>query len=309
MTKNPYDILEVKKEASDDEIRLAYRKLAKKYHPDLNPDNKEAETKFKELNSAYDLLKDKEKRAAFDRGDIDMEGHPQYHEHYYKDYAEGPGGTRYYNFNTGGGPEFNPEDIQDIFNSLFGGASGKGNFRSSGTGRQATSDAHYSIEVDFLEAANGAKKRVTMPDGKSLDIIIPAGIDEGQKLRLKGQGSKGINSKTGDAYVEIHIRPHRYFSRKGKDIYIEVPVGIHESATGAKIKVPTISGKVETSIPKGANTGTTLKLKGKGIKGGDQFVKLKLVMPEKVDKELEEYLAKWAERHSYNPRKTMECSL
>ena len=302
MAKNPYDILGVKKEASDKEIKSAYRKLAKKYHPDLNPGDKDMESKFKEISLAYDLLKDKEKRAAFDRGEIDMDGNPQHQQQFYKDFADGPGGQRYYHFHQGGG-DFSEEDIADIFGSFFGGGAAG---HRAGFKRQ-TADAHYTIEVDFMEAATGAKKRVTMPDGKMLDINIPAGMEDGQKLRLKGQGGQGsINTERGDAYVEVHMRPHRYFSRRGKDIHIEVPVGIHEAILGSKITVPTIHGQVEMSIPKGASTGNTLRLKGKGIKGGNQMVKLKLVMPETVDKELEDAVAKWAKKHAYNPRKHLE---
>ncbi len=305
MAKNPYDILGIDKKADEKAIKSAYRKLAKKYHPDLNPGDKEAAQKFSDATTAYDLLSDKEKRAAYDRGEIDMEGHPQYQQQYYKDFAEGPEGNRYYHFSTGDG-RFDPEDIEDIFGSFFsGGMAG----RKAGFKRQAA-DAYYAIEIDFIEAVRGGKKRVTMPDGRTLDIAIPAGIEDGQKLRLKGQGGQGsVHTPAGDAYVEIHIRPHRLFIRKGKDIHIEIPIAIHESAMGGKIKVPTIHGPVETSVPKGASTGTTLRLKGKGIKGGDQYIKLRLVMPETVDKELEETLRKWADKHAYNPRKHMEGSL
>lgn len=299
MAKNPYDILGVSKDADEAEVKAAFRKLAKKYHPDLNPGNKEASDKFKDINAANDLLMDKEKRAAFDRGEIDMEGQPQYQQRYYRDFAEGPQGQRYH-FNDG---NFSPEDIEDIFGSFFGGGMAG---RHAGFKRQAA-DAYYAIEIDFMESVLGGKKRVTMPDGKTLDINIPAGIEDGQKLRLKGQGGQGsVHTAAGDAYVEVHIRPHPLFTRKGKDIHIEVPIGIHESAIGGKIQVPTIHGAIETALPKGASTGTTLRLKGRGIKGGDQYIRLKLVMPETVDKELEEYLRKWATTHAYNPRRSME---
>jgi DnaJ-class molecular chaperone len=299
MAKNPYDILGVAKSADEAALKAAFRKLAKKHHPDLNPGNKEAEEKFKDINAANDLLMDKEKRAAFDRGEIDMEGQPQYQQRYYRDFAEGPQGERYH-FNEG---QFSPEDIQDIFGSFFSGGVGG---RRAGFKQQPT-DAYYAIEIDFMESVLGGKKRVTMPDGKVLDINIPAGIEDGQKLRLRGKGDQGsATSAPGDAYVEVHIRPHPVFKRKGHDIHIEAPIGIHESALGAKIQVPTIHGPVETAIPKGASTGTTLRLKGKGIKSGDQYIKLKLVMPEKIDGELEEFMKKWSSKHSYNPRRHME---
>ncbi len=288
MAKNPYDILGVSKNASEADIKAAYRKLAKKYHPDLNPGNTNAEETFKELNTANALLSDAEKRAAFDRGETDMEGHPQYQQqpHSYRDYAEGPQGNRYHS----AGENFN---FEDLF-AAFGG--------SAGHARRPSMDTHYSIEVDFLEAVRGAKKRVTMPDGKALDIHIPEGIEEGQKLRLKGQGS----APSGNAYVEIHIKPHPFFTRNGKDITIELPISLQESVLGAKIEVPTIHGPVEMTVPKGASSGMTLRVKGKGIKAGDQYVKLKLTMPKDMDTELEEAIRKWSQTHSYNPRKAME---
>jgi len=302
MTENPYSILGVKKTANDKEIKSAYHKLAKQYHPDLNPGDQKAEAMFKEISVAYDLLHDKEKRAAYDRGEIDKDGNPQHQQRQqsYKDFAEGPQGGRYH---PAGGGDFNQEDIESIFGSFFGGGVGG---KQAGFKAQSL-DAHYVIEVDFLEAVKGAKKRVTMPDGKVLDISIPAGAEDGQKLRLKGQGAAGnVKQPNGDAYIEMHIKPDAFFQRKGKDIHIELPVGIHESILGSKIQIPTIHSKVGMSIPKGASTGTKLRLKGKGIKGGDQYVILKIVMPEKVDGELEEFIEKWAKKHSYNPRKTKE---
>ena len=290
MAKNPYDILGVKKDASEDEIKLAYRKLAKKYHPDLNPGDKSAIDKFKELNTANELLSDAAKRAQFDRGEVDMEGQPQYRQQQqqqqqstYRDYAGGAQGSRY---NAGGG-DFDWADLEGIFGG-FGGAR-----------PQAPRDAHYTIEVDFLEAARGAKKRITMPDGKTLDITIPEGIEAGQQLRLKGKGADA----SGDAYVAVQIRPHAFFTRKGKDVSVEVPIALQESVLGGKIEVPTIHGAVEMSIPKGASTGQQLRLKGKGIKGGDQYVTLKLVMPKEIDGDLEEAIRSWAKTHAYNPRK------
>ena len=295
MAKNPYEILGIKKDASDADIKLAYHKLAKKHHPDLNPGNRQADEKFKELNAANDLLTDKNKRASFDRGEIDFEGKPNYQQQQrnYKDYAEGPQGSRY-NYN---GADFDMSDLESLFGS-FGG-------RARNAGPQPPTDAHYTIEVDFLEAARGTKKRITMPDGKTLDINIPEGIEEGQQLRLKGQGTK----PSGDAYVKIQIKPHQFFSRKGNDINIELPITLPESVLGGKIKAPTIHGAVDMAISKNSSPGTTLRLKGKGIKTGDQYVKLKLVMPKDIDAELEEAIRKWSEKNNYNPRKTMEAAI
>lgn len=296
MAKNPYEVLGVKKDASEADIKVAYRKLARKHHPDLNPSDKNAGEKFKEINTANALLSDKENRAAFDRGEINMEGHQQYQQkpqqqQTYRDFADGQQGERY-QFNGG---DFNFED-------LFGGLGGR--TRGTGFGHPPPADIHYSIDVDFLEAVRGAKKRITMPDGKALDINIPDGIEEGQQLRLKGQGS----NPSGDAYVEIHIRSHPFFTRKGKDITIELPISLPESVLGGKIQVPTIHGVVEMTIPKGTSSGATLRLKGKGIKAGDQYVKLKLIMPKEIDAELEEAIRKWSETHAYNPRIAMETT-
>ena len=307
MSKNPYEILGIGKDASDADIKSAYRKLAKKYHPDLNPGNKEADVKFKELNAANDLLSDKDKRASYDCGEIDMEGQPQYQQRQqrtYRDYADGPQGGRYH-FNGG---DFNLSDLESIFGNFGrGSAQGKGNpFEGF---EPPPADVHYKIEVDFLEAARGAKKRVTMPDSKTLDISIPEGIEEGQQLRLKGKGKPlPQSSQAGDAYVEVHIRPHRFFTRKGRDITAEIPIALHESILGGKIQVPTIHGPVEMNVPKGSGNGTTLRLKGKGIREGDQYVKLVLVMPRIINADLEQAIKTWSEKNAYNPRKDMEAT-
>lgn len=295
MAKDPYEILAVGKDANDAEIKAAYRKLAKKYHPDLNPGNKDADAKFKELNAANDILSDKDKRAAFDRGEIDMDGSPspRQQQQTYRDFAEGSQGSRY----RPAGEDF---DLSD-FESLFGGLGGQ----RGGFG-QPSGDVHYTLEIDFLEAARGSKKRITMPDGKALDITIPQGIEEGQQLRLKAQGRQ--TPTPGDAYVEVHIRPHPLFNRKGNDITIELPIALHESILGAKIQAPTIHGPVDLTIPKGASSGVTLRLKAKGIKGGDQYIKLKIVMPKEIDADLEQSIRTWSATHAYNPRKSMETS-
>lgn len=302
MAKNPYEILGIARNAGEKEIKAAYRKLAKQYHPDLNLGNQEAAEKFKEINSANDLLNDPEKRAAYDRGEIGMDGQPQHQQqqHYYRDFAESPQGQRYH-FQDG---QFSQEDLQDMFGAFFrGGAGGpQAGFK------RPPADAHYTIAIDFMEAALGGKKRVTMPDGKVLDIGIPAGIEDGRQLRLKGKGAPAsAHSEAGDAYVEVHIRPHPLFTRKGNDITVELPITMYESALGSRIKVPTIHGAVEMALPKGANSGATLRLKGKGIQGGDQYVTLKLVMPETIDSELEEFMRKWSATHGYPVRRHMEA--
>lgn len=290
--RNPYEILGVSRDASDADIKLAYRNLAKKYHPDLNPGNKDTAEKFKELNAANALLSDAEKRAAFDRGEIDADGQPlhqQQQQRTYRDFAEEPQESRY-NFT---GDNFDYSDIESLFAGL-----------GRGRTERPSADINYSLDVDFLDAAGGATKRVTMPDGKTLDIVIPEGIEEGQRLRLKGKGS----NTSGDAFVKVHVRAHSLFTRSGQDISIEVPIALQESVLGNKIQIPTIKGPIEMTLPKGASSGVTLRLKGKGIKGGNQYVKLKIVMPKEIDTELEEVIRKWSETHSYNPRKEMEAA-
>ena len=290
MAKDPYELLGVGKTSSDAEIKSAFRKLAKQHHPDLNPNNKQADARFKEINAAYDLLSDKDKRAAFDRGETDMHGQPQPNQQFYRDHAQGSRGSRYY---TQGG-DSGGADFSDIFSSFFGGG--------MGGGRQEPAHARYSIEVDFMDAATGGNKRVTMPDGRQLDIHIPAGISDGQQLRLKGQGGKGPKNVAGDALVEIHIRSHPVFTRKGNDIYSDLPVGFQESILGGKVTAQTVHGPVDVTVPKGSSTGAVLRLKGKGIQTGDHYVKLSVCIPRTIDPELEQFMREWSDKHAFNPR-------
>jgi DnaJ-class molecular chaperone len=310
VNKSPYDILGIKQGASDDEIKKAYRKLAKKYHPDLNPGNAEADDKFKEASAAHDLLKDKEKRAAFDRGEIDGQGQPQQsgrsqadsrgQRQYYRDFANAPGSERYQ-----AGGNINPEDLENIFGSMFGGRTGGSGYEDMFR-QQQNADVHYRLDIDFMDAALGTKKQVTMPDGKNIKIGIPEGVKDGQKLRLKGQGNKLPDGRQGDIYVEIHINSHKNFIRKGSDVYTSIPIGIHEAILGSEIKVETIHGPVNIKIPQGTNSGKTFRLKGKGIKGGHHYVEVKIVMPEKIDESLERSIADWAKNNNYNPRERKE---
>jgi DnaJ-class molecular chaperone len=300
MAASPYETLGLKKDASEAAIKAAYRQLAKKHHPDLNPDDKGAKLRFAEISSANDLLSDKDKRAAFDRGEIDAAGQPS-QQNTYRDYAGTKQGRKYrpsspppgFEGFTGEAGGFDPSQFGDIFGSMFGG------------GRAQTAenlDAHYTIEIDLLEAAKGASKRVTMPNGAVLDITIPEGVSDGQQLRLKGKGNAGRDGKTGDAFVELHIRPHPLFTRDGNDIRTDLPIGFHESILGSRIEVPTIHGPVAMAVPQGASSGRILRLKGKGIKGGDQFVKLAVVLPSTIDAELTGMIGEWAKTHAYDPR-------
>lgn len=297
VSKDPYDVLGVKKDATQAEIRKAYRALAKELHPDLNPGDSSAETRFKAVSAAYAILGDADKRAKFDRGEIDASGAERAEQRSYRHYADSDFAHHY---RTGSGNE-GFEDLGDIFSQMFG-QRGRGEFRMRG------GDVRYNMTVDFLEAAKGAKKRVTMPDGTSLDVNIPAGVRDGQTLRLKGKGQPGVGGgEHGDALVQIAVAEHDAFQRDDLDIHYELPIGIDEATLGGEVEVPTIAGQVKMKIPKGSNSGDTLRLRGRGIhakggKKGDQLVKLKLVMPDKIDPDLENFMREWAKAHAYNPR-------
>jgi len=303
--KDPYEILGVQKTDSANAIRTAYRKLAKKHHPDLNPGKPEAAERFKEISVAYDLLSDAEKRARYDRGEIDASGNevpPQ--RPFYRDYAEAAG-QRHYRGQTG----FDPENLEEILAQAFGGR-GPGGAGAARGGHNFTargSDAHYTLTTGFLDAANGTSRRISLPEGKTLDVRIPAGVRDGHVLRLKGQGMPGLGGGAqGDALVEIVVAPHPLFRREGDDIIIELPVTIQEAVVGASLEVPTIKGKVRLAIPPNSGTGTRLRLRGRGIHDGHQFVQLHIVLPPVEEPALAEFLKTWSPEHSFNPRDGLE---
>ena len=297
MAADPYTILGVKKDASQDEIQKAYRRLAKKLHPDLNPGDRHAEERFKEISAAYDLLGDQDKRARFGRGEIDASGMERPQQRYYRDFAEGGAYA-----SDAGFADF--ASAEDIFSEIFG-RSGRANIRMPG------SDAHYRLELDFLDAINGGKRQITLPDGSVLDVNIPPGTRDGQILRLRGKGRPGMGGgPPGDALVEIEVRPHRIFTRKGDDIHVDLPISLSEAVLGGKVRVPTPSGTVTMMMPKWANAGTVLRLRGRGVprvdrSKGDEFVTLRVMLPEKPDPELEKFVAHW--RGAYSPRQAMEA--
>lgn len=321
MSTDPYSVLGVAKTATDDEIRKAFRKLAKKHHPDLNPGDKAAEAKFKEIAQANDLLSDPEKRRRFDAGEIDATGQEMPPRGFYRDHAAGgagggPGAGGFKYSRGGGHEEF--VDMGGIFSEMFGqrrGFGGGGFEADEGFGGFDTGGmpVTYSLEVPFLVAARGGKQRVNLPDGKTLDIDVPEGTSDGTTLRLKGQGMPGRNGKpAGDAYVEIRVQPHAFFQPKDNDIHIELPVTVTEAVLGGKVKVPTIGGAVMLNVPAGSNTGSSLRLKGRGLldrrtkQRGDQYVKLKVVLPEQPDDKLKSFLESWEAGKAQDPRKSME---
>jgi DnaJ-class molecular chaperone len=292
---DPYATLNLKKDATADQIQAAYRKLAKRHHPDLNPGKPQAEERFKEVSVAYGLLSDPEKRARFDRGEIDASGAERPSDRqFYRDFGDTAGRTKYRAEEAAG-----TEDWDSIFAQAFG-------RRAGGHRRTRGADLHYSMSVDFLEAANGAVKRLALPDGKTLDVTIPAGLHDGQTLRLRGQGEPGFGeSPAGDALITVAIAPHEFFRRDGKDIIVELPVSIHEAVLGAKIRVPTIKGPVSLQIPARSSTGTRLRLKERGIAGGHQYVQLRVMVPPDAEPALEAFLRDWTPSHEFDPRKGM----
>jgi DnaJ-class molecular chaperone len=316
-TQTPYEVLGVKSDASAAEIRKAYRKLAKEFHPDLNPGKPAAEARFKAVSAAYDILSDAEKRGRYDRGEIDESGaeKPRYS---YRPHAESAEGWKYQPQG-----EMDIGDLDDLF-AMFGQGRSQGRGPGAGSaGRRRAgrgeglsmpgSDRHFTLIVDFIEAATGGKQRLSLAPDEWLDVTIPAGIENGQVLRLKGKGGPGFGGgEAGDALIEVHVTPHPIFRREGDDIHVDLPVALTEAVLGARVPVPTVTGTVTMSIPKGSDSGTRLRLRGKGVQrrrggkdsAGDQYVTLKVVIGASDDPELAEFLQKWAEKHPTNPRGT-----
>jgi DnaJ-class molecular chaperone len=300
MSTDPYEVLGVKKDDSHDDLQKAYRRLAKKYHPDLNPGDKTAERKFKDLSVAYALLDDPDKRARFDRGEIDGSGAERPRQNYYRDFASSEHDHPYAN-NSGFADFLESEDV--LSELLRRGAQAQANRH----GR----DLEFRLSIEFIESIAGTNKRLTLPGGGTLDVTIPPGIVSGQVLRLRGKGAPGLGKGGfGDALIEIEIMPDRLFTREIDDIYLEWPITLSEAVLGARIKVPTPTGDVTMAVPKASNTGTTLRLKGKGAPKqggghGDQLVKLKVMLPKAPDPDLETFVANWENGKTYNPREGM----
>jgi DnaJ-class molecular chaperone len=288
LATDPYTVLGVKPGASQEDIQKAYRRLAKKLHPDLNPGNKKAEEQFKEISAAYDLLGDPAKRARFDRGEIDAAGQERPQHHFYRDFAQGSGHAY---ASDAGFADF--AGAEDIIAEIFSRQGRAGNLRMRG------SDVHYHLPLSFLEAINGGKQQLKLPDGSTLDVAIPPGTKDGQVLRLRGKGRPGLNGgPSGDALIEVEVVPHSVFRRQGDDIYVDMPVSLADAVLGGKISVPTPTGAVTMKVPKWSNTGTVLRLKGKGVprpdkSHGDEYVVLKLMLPDRPDPELQRLIEQW----------------
>jgi len=305
LSADPYGLLGVSKDASQEDIQKAYRKLAKKLHPDLNPGNKTAEEKFKQITAAYDLLGDPEKRGRFDRGEIDEQGVERPRQRYYRDFADDrTAGTNAYSSDAG----FADFQGEDILSEIFGRAAG-----ARATRARRGFDIQYTLPVDFLDAVNGATRQVRLADGAELKVTIPPGTRDGQVLRLRGKGEPGRNeAPPGDALVEITVLPHPQFVRKDDDIHVELPLSMREAVLGGKVPVPTTTGTVSLTVPPWSNSGKVLRLRGKGVARpdgtrGDQYATVRIVLPDRPDPELESFMAGWRQGQGQDPRRKAEA--
>src|SRR6266851_2556220 len=315
--RDPYEVLGVPRGASAAAIKNAYRKLAKKHHPDNNKNDPKSAARFSEINSANEIIGDEDKRKQFDRGEIDAEGKPRFQGFPGGDprARRGPGGFETHTFRTGAaGPGgVGGGGFEDILNSMFGGAAargarpGGGNTFEFDTGGIALDlDLNVTMTVSLEEAVKGAEKRVRLPTGKELDVKIPAGVASGQQIRLKGQGETAPGHRPGDLLITVSIAPHPFFKVDGSDLRVDLPITLYEAVLGGKVRVPTLGSAVELSIPKNTSSGRTFRLKGKGLPkpgaAGDLYVTTRIILPDGNDAELEALMQKWRDGHPYNPR-------
>lgn len=314
MALDPYQTLGVSRTATADEIRNAFRTIAKKHHPDLNPGDAAAEERFKAANTANEILSDPVRRAKFDRGEIDAAGQDRAQERasdrgFYRDYAGGEAGQRYGRAGTGA----DPDDLSEIFGDFFSARDGGAGNTRPRKGR----DRQYRLEVPFLSAINGATERLTLPTGETLDVRIPPGIEDGQVLRLRGKGEAGRNGgPEGDALIEVAVAGHPFYRRVGRDVELDLPVTLAEAMLGGRVPVPTPRGEVTLTVPAGSDKGTRLRLRGRGVEAsapasaggsaaGDMYATLTLVAGPR-DAALEEALGAWAGRHAeFDPREAL----
>jgi DnaJ-class molecular chaperone len=329
--RDPYEVLGVSKGANEADVKSAYRRLAKKLHPDANKHDPKAASRFAELNAAYEIVGDSDKRKAFDRGEIDAEGKPRFQG--FEGFgaqprggARGPGGAHFESFSfgpdgfrrsdgggvgAGGGAGF-----EDLLRGMFGGRAGGGRgfgtqFETEDFGAPAGGqDLHASLTITLGDAAKGTKTRVHLPTGKDVEVKIPAGIGSGQQIRLKGQGWPSATGKAGDALITVNVAPHPLFKPDGADLRLELPITLYEAVLGGKVRVPTLDGAVELAIPAGTNSGRTFRLKGKGLKAkggaGDLLATVRVVLPEHVDDEFKELMKKWRDKKPYDPREGLD---
>jgi DnaJ-class molecular chaperone len=312
--RDPYLILGVPKGATAGDIKKAFRRLAKQYHPDQSTEPK-AKEKFAEASAAYEILGDEKKRGAFDRGEIDAEGKPKFQG--FDGFSGGAdprragAGAEHFEFNFGGRPgRGGPQgfDPGDIFADLFGGRSGA---RAGAQAHPAAKgeDVQANVSVSLADSVHGTKARVSLPTGRDLEISVPAGIEEGQQIRLKGQGQQSpLGGPPGDAIVTVHIAKHPFFRVEGHDLRLELPITLYEAVLGAKVNVPTLENAVELGIPAGSNGARTLRLRGKGLPQGksgrgDLLVSLKVILPDDAKDDLESLARTLASKHAYDPRK------
>jgi DnaJ-class molecular chaperone len=328
--RDPYEVLGVARGASAAEIKSAFRKLAKKHHPDANKNDAKAASRFSELNAAYEIVGDADKRKAFDRGEIDAEGKPRFQgfegfgsgrgaaggdrEGAFETFSYGPEG---FQRSSGRGGGFRGgAGFEDILKDMFGGRAGARGGRSGGfqfeqedVAPAGGRDIAATLTITLSQAAAGAKKRVQLPTGKEVDVNIPAGLAEGQQIRLKGQGLAGPRGRAGDVLISVMVAPHPLFQREGADLRLELPITLYEAVLGGKVRVPTLDGAVELAIPPKTSSGRTFRLKSKGFPAkqgaGDLLATVRIVLPEDGDAELEELMRKWRMSKPYDPRKAM----
>jgi DnaJ-class molecular chaperone len=317
--RDPYEVLGVPRSANAAAIKSAYRKLAKKHHPDNNQNDPRAAEHFAEINTANEILGDEDKRKQFDRGEIGADGKPRFQGFPGGSGGPrgraGPGGFESYTFRSGGaGPGQGGGAFEDILNSMFGGgvrgarpgAGGSGQFEFDTGGIGVDLDLNVAMTVSLEESVQGGEKRVRLPTGKELNVKIPVGVVSGQQIRLKGQGETAQGHPPGDLLITITIAPHSFFKVEGADLRIDLPVTLYEAVLGGKVRVPTLGNAVELSVPKNTSSGRTFRLKGKGLPKaggtGDLFVTIRIMLPDGNDAELEALMEKWRDQHPYNPR-------